>query len=543
MRPYELLNYWHTLRHLRPRQFSALIARPLKSNFPVKQSPPPPLRAILYSFSGRQRRSCVLNLPTFTCLNHSADISAPAIWNDPSQDRLWLYNLHYFDFLHQSSPPLAEGVGLELMHRWVAENPAAEGIGWDPYPLSLRIVNWIKWSLAGNTLPRSKIESLALQIRHLRRRLEYHLLANHLLANAKALVFAGLFFSGPEADRWLKKGLALLSREIPEQILPDGGHIERSPMYHALVAEDLLDVINLHHAYGHEPPAAWKDSAGRMLSWLGAMTHPDGEIALFNDGALGVAPRLETLLGYGEKMGIPPFDPLPAPLVILPDSGYLRLEVGISLLLLDAAPLGPDYNPGHGHADTLSFEWSLGGRRLVVDSGTSTYRADDERLRQRGTEAHNTVTIDGKDSSEVWSAFRVARRARPFGLAVDVKDEAVEVTCSHDGYRRLPGRPVHTRRWYLGTNRLVIADRISGPFSTAVGRCHFHPDLPRPTLTAPGLGSLPLPQGGLLTFVADGGVLRLAQSTYHPTFGATQPNWCLEVLFHAPEVTLTFHWP
>src|SRR5690606_6973721 len=133
---------------------------------------------------------------------------------------------------------------LDLLRDWVAANPPGHGDGWEPYPTSLRIVNWIKWALAGNTLPPACVHSLAVQVRWLRRCLEIHLLGNHLFANAKALVFAGLYFSGPEAHRWLATGLRILEREIAEQILPDGGQFERSTMYHALAYEDMLDLVN-----------------------------------------------------------------------------------------------------------------------------------------------------------------------------------------------------------------------------------------------------------------------------------------------------------
>lgn len=92
-------------------------------------------------------------------------------------------------------------------------------------------MNWLKWSLAGNPLGGDGAASLALQARYLRRRIEWHLLANHLFVNAKALIYCGLCFSGAEADEWLGTGLRILKRQVPEQILADGGHFERSPMY------------------------------------------------------------------------------------------------------------------------------------------------------------------------------------------------------------------------------------------------------------------------------------------------------------------------
>ena len=74
-------------------------------------------------------------------------------------------------------------------------------------------------------------------------RWKYHLLGNHLLENGIALAFTGACFEGPDAARWLATGLGILREQLPEQILADGMHFERSPMYqirlaHSVMAED-----------------------------------------------------------------------------------------------------------------------------------------------------------------------------------------------------------------------------------------------------------------------------------------------------------------
>ena len=212
--------------------------------------------------------------------------------NDTKLEKLWLYQLHYFDDLNAQSAEKRTDWHKLLIERWINENPPCRGNGWESYPISLRIVNWIKWTLAGNELSQDAVSSLAVQVRYLFERLEWHLLGNHLFANAKALVFAGLFFQGEEAAKWLNRGLKILSRQVREQILPDGGHFERSPMYHSIILEDLLDLYNLSVAYEQDFPAhwkhlpdTWKNRIQTMRFWLKAMTHPDGEIALFNDAA------------------------------------------------------------------------------------------------------------------------------------------------------------------------------------------------------------------------------------------------------------------
>lgn len=354
------------------------------------------------------------------------------------QSRLRDYTIHY-----QDNPNRA------LLERWIKENPGSRGTGWEPYPLSVRIVNWIKWILCGNAPSEAMLASLASQADFLSHSIEYHLLGNHLFMNGEALVFAGAFFA---QDAWLRQGVTILRKEIAEQILEDGGHFERSPMYHSLVLEGLLDLANLGAAYPEVIPC-WSPVASRMLGWLKQLTHLDGQIAFFNDATLGVAPDPCLLFDYAARLGIEVKEGR------LGSSGYIRLETGDTVVLFDAAPVGPEYQPGHAHADTLSFELSHRGRRILVNSGTSSYEKGHQRAWERGTAAHNTVRIDGQDSSEVWACFRVARRAYPLDVKTDGKSFA---EAAHDGYKRLSNPVVHRRRLRLADRQLCVTDSIEG---------------------------------------------------------------------------------
>ena len=157
----------------------------------------------------------------------------------------------------------------------------------------------------------------------------------------------------------------------------------------------------------------------------------------------------------------------------LPSSGYFRLDLEEASIIGDVGKIGPDYIPGHAHADTLSFEMSVYDRRLIVNSGISEYGDSVERLRQRGTAAHSTVIIDETNSSEVWGGFRVARRARPFGLQINEKEQFIN--CSHDGYSIITGKPIHSRTWHYEERRLQVIDRINGGFNSVEARFHIHP--------------------------------------------------------------------
>lgn len=449
------------------------------------------------------------------------DIAGPQIWNDQSCERLWRYHLHYFRDLTAADATARRDWHRAWIARWVRENPPIDGTGWEPFPISQRTVSWIKWALAGEVLDHEILDSLATQLRWLRRRIEYHLLGNHLFENGRGLFMGGCFFAGAEAGEWQALGHHLLEREIREQVLGDGGHFELSPMYHALVLEGLLDTLNVAATYGVEPPAGAPEAAARMLDWLDAMSHPDGRIALLNDAAFDEAPTPASLRAYARRLGLPETRFSPASM-LLADSGYARLVSGPLTVIADAAPIGPDYLPGHAHADTLSFEMSVGTRRVIVDSGTSTYAIGPERDRQRGTLAHNTVAVDGCNSSDVWAGFRVGQRARVLDRRFESASDGCVLEASHDGYLRLG--VVHRRVWHLSGGQLRILDRLEGGGERRVtALLHFHPAV-RVRLADAGRAVLECSERERIgQLVLDPALVwRLESSTYHARFGASE---------------------
>jgi uncharacterized heparinase superfamily protein len=457
-------------------------------------------------------------------LNRERILEFPEDW-ERDEERVWLYNLHYFDDLGAEGARQRVDWHEALIGAWIRDNPPAAGVGWEPHPISLRAVNWIKWTLAGNRLHGPALASLALQLRYLRRRVEWHLLANHLFVNAKALFFGGLFFAGSEADEWLEYGARLVDEQVTEQVLTDGGHFERSPMYHALALEDVLDLVNALNAW----PARLlrrrerlgeklSITAAKMLAWLETMTHPDGEIGFFNDAAIGIALRRSQLEAYANALGVPKAPPT----ADLQATGYARLEQGPWCVLFDAAPVGPDYQPGHAHADTLAFELSVMGERVISSSGTSTYEKGEQRMFERSTQAHNTVEVDGQNSSEIWASFRVARRARPFDRRVEIASDKSFAEGAHDGYRRLQGAPVHRRSVEVTPKYVHWKDRVEGAISHKVKGfiplqpgVHASADGPEVRLLTPGGRRLVLSGEGVPGFAFE-------QGTYAREFGMRQ---------------------
>lgn len=532
--------YYHTLKYLKPVQiYGRLIFRYTRPRLSVGSLPS--RRGVQGPWISPARRQPSLVGPDrFKFLNKEHSVDSAAGWNDPAREKLWLYNLHYFDDLNAQNASARSGWQGALIERWVVENPPTTGAGWEPYPTSLRIVNWIKWVLSGASLSEEALASLAIQARWLTRRLERHLLGNHLFVNAKALIFAGLFFEGDEAHSWFRLGLGILEKELPEQVLSDGGHFERSPMYHSLILEDVLDLINIFRAFDQAEPTSWSVTANRMRAWLKAMCHPDGEIALFNDAAIGIAPPPREVERYARDLGLHELAAARQGFTHLDETGYVRIEAEDAVAILDVGAIGPDYLPGHAHADTLSFELSLFGQRFIVDSGTSCYGSGSERHRQRSTKAHNTIEIDETSSSEVWGGFRVARRAWPVGLKVNAQNEKIVVYCGHDGYKRLPGRVVHYREWIFTKRRMTIVDALSGRYREAIARYHLHPDV---RVTFDGVSGGELVWGAKkIRWRVSGGDVATVVSTWHPEFGRAIPNCCIELKMSGPTSQMELSW-
>lgn len=510
--PPTLGTYWRTARHLRWAQLAAQARRRMlgSSALPAWNPVPVALRKVSPAFPEWQPPQALRMLETgeFRFLNvaHPASESIP--WSSQGLGKLWLYNLNYFDFLNcdlrapQHRFHLRRA--LDVARDWCARNTLGAEVGWEPFPLSLRIVNWLKFLIrnaqAAEALGEGKaleelLASLRIQTLTLEARLETHLLANHLLKNIKALMFAGALLDAPESPRWYGKGEKLLRRELEEQILPDGGHIERSPMYHAEVLEDLLDLEALAEASGRtDTRELLSPRVSRMANFLGCVLHPDGEIALFNDSAFGVAPApsgllrragmsLDAPLGnraeHEEPKGFPCTLKNGPEVTVLLESGYgvVRDLSSKSCLIFDCGPLGPEYQPGHGHCDLLSYELSLHGRRVVVDTGVSTYEPCAERYYERSTVAHNTLRIDGEEQAEIWASFRVGRRPQVTRLEGGEIGEFHFVRGEHSAYQHRG--VIHSRTIVLTPGKCwVVIDLLSGKGKhLAESLVHFHPEV------------------------------------------------------------------
>jgi hypothetical protein len=406
--------YLYALRAARARQLRARALRPVaRRRFPGGEPPgeaaPIPTTRELWTS------------PAF-------DTSSPL----DASTRLGRFHRQYGDDVLAAARAGDVEEARRLIATWIEAHPPHDGDAWHPYPLSTRAGNWVAAltllpELASPELSRS----LWHQLQRLRVNIEVDVLGNHVIRNARALVLGGTSFGAADLTR---RGIELLRRELPEQVLRDGGHYERSPSYHIVVLRDLLEIQAAS-------PHSWlADAIERMRVFAAALERPDGAPALFNDGTVD-APQLD----------------LPEPpegLSVFADSGFVVVRDGPLWLAFRCGVAAPSFLPAHAHADALSFQLWWRGRPVVVDPGTFTYEPGSDRDWFRSTRAHSTLRIDGRNQFRLWGAFRSG--PLPKVSLRYARENAVEASVV------LHGRIRHVRRIEWSGNEVSVYDQVEG---------------------------------------------------------------------------------
>ena len=501
----KLLKLVNTVKFLKPIQigyrlyyFSRLRWRKLqKFCYPMALAAPSALLGLQPSFASYQAYFG----KTFTFLNLSHTFDETINWNHPEHGKLWTYNLTYFDFLQQEG--LSNEEGLALIHDFINQMPSMKDAV-EPFPISLRGFNWIKFLSYRNIKEQSIDASLYAQYAILLDNLEYHLLGNHLLENAFSLLFGAYYF---QDELLYKKANDILRAELEEQVLDDGAHFELSPMYHQIMLFRVLDCINLlqNNAWKQDGLLPFlEDKAANMLGWLAAMSYRDGTIPHFNDSTDGIAPTTKQLNEYAKnlKLGIKNSK--------LFACGYRKIAKAGYECAVDIGRIGPDYIPGHAHADTFNFELRISEKPFIVDTGLSTYEIGNTRNIERGTTAHNTVVVNGQNSSDVWGGFRVAERAGV--VALEEGDDCIKAT--HDGYKKLG--ILHTRTFKFYEHKIIIRDELNKDVESKA-YLHFHPSVNEDTIQK--------------HIFLEGGEFKIKSYEYAEGFNKQAAAKCLEIDF------------
>jgi uncharacterized heparinase superfamily protein len=464
-------------------------------------------------------------------------------WAPQQVSRLWRYNLHYFDYLRQDS--MGESDKFYLISEWIAQNPQPTAPGWEPFTASLRIVNWVFFFVnckhLGVDVPERFITSLYEQTLWLEKNDERHILANHYFENLKALAFAGSFFESVDAKRWLEQSTKNLIVQLKEQTLADGGHYERSPQYHALMLENYLDLYNLARnnpqLFFIDFSKTVNDTALFGFEYLEGIVFPDGGLPLFNDSAFGVAPELVALRVYKNTLFTKTSGTDKNNLINFEPSGLYGYRTDRDMIIVDCGDIGPAYQPGHSHCDFLSYELMWGDQRVVVDAGVFEYESGKMRDYVRSTKAHNTVSVDGDEQSEIWGEFRVARRAKKLTAVTSYAAGKWSFDGSFQGFHGVRGTIKHSRHLEAKFDdkgnicTISINDTIEGGGGGGVNHLvesflHFHPDI---DVKSEGQ-ELALELNGInIGSVTHSPHMdaRIEDSAYCPEFGATLKNKCV----------------
>ena len=397
---------------------------------------------------------------------------------DLVESGLWKITLHYHGWAWRMAAAANAGnqdAARLLRHyvlNWIDQCDIAKlGSGnliWNAFAVSTRLSWWIRTLEELNEeqtaeigdLPEIMIASMYRQADHLSRHVEWDLRANHVLRDACGLAWAGRYLSGPEADKWLAQATEIAVDQVAEQVLADGGHFERTPMYHLHVMEDVLSLAMLL-----DNPSAQKqmrDAWQAMAEYLDGVLDPNRNIPLFNDGAHHAVCDPQDMLDLGERIGVTSWPPRQA-CRHFAETGTITWHGDPWTVFFDVGPVGPDEQPGHTHADSLTLDCTFNRQRLFVDPGTYDYCTTERRAYDRSTAAHNTITIDETNSSEVWGIFRVGDRAYPQDVTFTHDDDRGEFSAAHDGYKKLPGQPIHQRTiQVVNAGELTIIDQVRG---------------------------------------------------------------------------------
>ena len=451
-------------------------------------------------------------------------------WSDSTIKPHVRAGLHRFEWLRDLRDLGGDAARLrarDLLSSWLDQNTTWTPIAWRPDVLGARVAAWVGHEAfcvasADDAFRARWMDSLCRQVRHL----------NAVLGDAPdgigdfeairgAVIAAAALDSGPEAlDRLLDRIVDTLADEI----LPDGGHVSRSPVAQARILASLVDIRAAMRAAGRPDTLLLDEPIQRMTGVLRALRHGDGGMALFNGATEGGTFAIDTLLARTESKS--------KAILSASDSGFERLVSGRTVVIVDVGRPSAEARYAHRytHAGTTAFEVSAGKERIFVNCG-SPGDASDARWFDalRSTAAHTTYGIDGQSSTEFSPDGGVVERPVTVRAVRSEADGAIWLEIEHDGYERRFGLR-HTRRLYLaaggedlrGEDLLKYTGAPGDRPTEGIARFHLHPRISASLVQD---GSAVLLRTGSKAgwrFRASNGTLALEDSVYFGDRGQMQ---------------------
>jgi hypothetical protein len=339
------------------------------------------------------------------------------------------------------------------LESWIAQNPFQRGTNWaSALEVAFRALSWIwVYHFVGPEMQpdfRARwLHVLYLHGCHLANNLSFYFSPNnHLVGEALVLHALGLFFAGiPKAAHWEQLGARVMSEQMELQIRADGSSFEQSTYYQGYV----YDMFRLHTILARPGPD-YLAKLGRMADFLDAIAGPARRLPLLGDDDGGQLPpgAMQRASGAGKQQSR-----------LFPDAGLAVMTCGQVHALVDAGPFGALHS-GHSHSDTLSIVVSSGEEEILIDPGTYTYTSDAE-LRDwfRGSSAHNTIRVDGRDQGVMAGPFRWTGQpeVKVLQWLTDSKRDVLEAECRYAGF-------THRRRVeFQKPGVFLIHDSVDGP--------------------------------------------------------------------------------
>jgi uncharacterized heparinase superfamily protein len=435
-------------------------------------------------------------------------------WSPPSAGPEWLAAWHGFGWISDlaAAGGVARDAARDLIQSWIAENTGWNSLAWRSDVLATRLFAWIVHfdemlkRDQGDPLRRAMLTSLVAQLRHLARTAPWEVAGAGRLRALKGLV-AGMAVLGSPEPR-LAKALKTLERELSVQILPDGGHLSRSPSLQLQVLQDLIDTRAVLRAVQIEVPGALKESIERMAPMLRFFRHGDRRLALFNNSLEEDGMLIDLVLTRSETKGRAPSH--------APDTGFDRLQAFKSLVLFDTGKPPPRGFDDHAHAGTMSFELSHERERIIVNCGA--YRGPKPNWWRvaRASAAHSVLVVADTNSVEIRADGALGRS--PTSVAHERAEHEGQqwVSATHDGYRERFGL-IYARQLFLSADGedLRGEDRLTGlPGAAFAVRFHLHPSVQASLMRDGSAALLRLPTGIVWRLRAAGAEMSLGESVY-----------------------------
>lgn len=396
-------------------------------------------------------------------------------------EKLWIYKLNYFDWILNEDLPRQEGEYAIL--DWMLKNPHSKLESWEPYPSSKRLISWIKW------LEKHKEQTfvmvvdyinygIMMQMERLYTDLEHHNQGNHLLKNLEALLVACdyLLGSGFRAPLFLRRVVGHLINQINLQILPDGAHFERSPMYHVEMMETLKTTLKALESLATRTSiqhfvilqikftiSMCKKTLVKMQNWLDCLTHPDGNIAMFGDSCLMPGGSYENGIKhlYEDVSSHHLFTRY------FEHSKFFIYRSREVYLALTAAPPSPAFQPGHSHCDALSFELSYFNTKIITDTGCGSYQNRTIRDHCRSTYSHNVPQVQGHEQSDFYDFFRFGKRSK-VTQAKYKRFENILLLTFLDQYEQTIFKDLKWGVGFIEVSEKLVYRKVVGPFISII---------------------------------------------------------------------------